>query len=53
MNNQKRREILERLREHNPHPTTERNFTTPAALALLRAYKAQHHVSVRRRPLDQ
>ena len=32
MNNQKRRLILERLRDDNPHPTTELNFTTPFEL---------------------
>ena len=32
MNNQKRRQILERLRDDNPHPTTELNFTTPFEL---------------------
>ncbi|MGL4794064.1 MAG: endonuclease III, partial [Aeromonas jandaei] len=34
MNNQKRREILERLREHNPHPTTELNFNSPFELLI-------------------
>ena len=34
MNNQKRRQILERLRDDNPHPTTELNFTTPFELLI-------------------
>ena len=34
MNNQKRRLILERLRDDNPHPTTELNFTTPFELLI-------------------
>ena len=31
MNKQKRIEILTRLREQNPHPTTELNFSSPFA----------------------
>ena len=41
MNNQKRREILERLRENNPHPTTELNFTTPFELLIAVMLSAQ------------
>jgi len=41
MNNQKRREILERLRENNPHPTTELNFTTPFELLIAVLLSAQ------------
>lgn len=32
MNKEKRLEILTRLRDNNPHPTTELNFTTPFEL---------------------
>ncbi|WP_432453136.1 MULTISPECIES: endonuclease III [unclassified Agarivorans] len=32
MNNSKRREILTRLRNDNPHPTTELNFSSPFEL---------------------
>ncbi|MGL5564465.1 MAG: endonuclease III, partial [Plesiomonas sp.] len=41
MNNQKRREILERLREHNPHPTTELNFNSPFELLIAVLLSAQ------------
>ena len=41
MNNPKRREILERLRENNPHPTTELNFTTPFELLIAVLLSAQ------------
>ena len=41
MNNQKRREILERLRENNPHPTTELNFNSPFELLIAVLLSAQ------------
>ena len=41
MNNQKRRLILERLRDDNPHPTTELNFTTPFELLIAVLLSAQ------------
>ena len=41
MNNQKRREILERLRENNPHPTTELNFSSPFELLIAVLLSAQ------------
>lgn len=41
MNNQKRREILERLREANPHPTTELNFASPFELLIAVLLSAQ------------
>jgi len=41
MNNQKRRQILERLRDDNPHPTTELNFTTPFELLIAVLLSAQ------------
>ena len=41
MNNTKRREILTRLRDANPHPTTELNFTTPYELLVAVTLSAQ------------
>ena len=41
MNNQKRREILERLRANNPHPTTELNFNSPFELLIAVLLSAQ------------
>ncbi|OFC72232.1 endonuclease III [Alteromonas confluentis] len=41
MNNTKRREILTRLRDANPHPTTELNFTTPFELLVAVTLSAQ------------
>ncbi|WP_270805776.1 endonuclease III [Aeromonas sp. QDB62] len=41
MNNQKRREILDRLRENNPHPTTELNFNSPFELLIAVLLSAQ------------
>lgn len=41
MNNQKRREILTRLRDDNPHPTTELNFSTPFELLVAVTLSAQ------------
>lgn len=41
MNNQKRREILERLRANNPHPTTELNFSSPFELLIAVLLSAQ------------
>lgn len=41
MNNQKRRQILERLRDDNPHPTTELNFKTPFELLIAVLLSAQ------------
>ena len=41
MNNKKRREILTRLRDANPHPTTELNFTTPYELLVAVTLSAQ------------
>ena len=41
MNNTKRREILTRLRDANPHPTTELNFGTPYELLVAVTLSAQ------------
>ncbi|HLV77374.1 MAG TPA: endonuclease III [Marinobacter sp.] len=41
MNKQKRIEIFSRLREANPHPTTELNFTTPFELLVAVILSAQ------------
>lgn len=41
MNKQKRIEILTRLRENNPHPTTELNFSTPFELLIAVILSAQ------------
>ena len=41
MNNQKRRQILERLRADNPHPTTELNFRNPFELLIAVLLSAQ------------
>jgi len=41
MNKQKRREILERLRAHNPKPTTELNFSNPFELLIAVLLSAQ------------
>lgn len=41
MNNTKRKEILTRLRDANPHPTTELNFTTPCELLVAVTLSAQ------------
>ncbi|WP_100642016.1 endonuclease III [Alteromonas facilis] len=41
MNNQKRVEILTRLRDANPHPTTELNFSTPFELLVAVTLSAQ------------
>jgi len=41
MNNTKRKEILTRLRDANPHPTTELNFTTPFELLVAVTLSAQ------------
>ncbi|MGJ8513615.1 endonuclease III [Carnimonas bestiolae] len=41
MNNEKRRQIFERLRADNPHPTTELNWTTPFELLVAVALSAQ------------
>ncbi|MBN6710680.1 endonuclease III [Haemophilus haemoglobinophilus] len=41
MNKQKRIEILTRLREQNPHPTTELNFSTPFELLIAVILSAQ------------
>ena len=41
MNNAKRREILTRLRDANPHPTTELNFSTPFELLVAVTLSAQ------------
>lgn len=41
MNAQKRRVIYERLREHNPHPATELNYTTPFELLIAVVLSAQ------------
>ncbi len=41
MNNTKRREILTRLRDANPHPTTELNFSTPLELLVAVTLSAQ------------
>ncbi|XOV78691.1 MAG: endonuclease III [Aestuariibacter sp.] len=41
MNKQKRLEILTRLRDANPHPTTELNFSTPFELLVAVTLSAQ------------
>lgn len=41
MNKQKRIEILSRLRENNPHPTTELNFSNPFELLIAVLLSAQ------------
>ncbi|MGQ0286747.1 endonuclease III [Pasteurellaceae bacterium 22721_9_1] len=41
MNKQKRIEILTRLRDQNPHPTTELNFSTPFELLIAVILSAQ------------
>ncbi|MCW8093080.1 endonuclease III [Alteromonas sp. ASW11-130] len=41
MNNVKRKEILTRLRDANPHPTTELNFSTPFELLVAVTLSAQ------------
>lgn len=41
MNKQKRLEILTRLRDNNPHPTTELNFTSPFELLVAVTLSAQ------------
>ncbi len=41
MNNAKRREILPRLRDANPHPTTVLNFSTPFELLVAVTLSAQ------------
>lgn len=41
MNKQKRYEILARLRENNPHPTTELNFSNPFELLIAVLLSAQ------------
>lgn len=41
MNNAKRREILTRLRDANPHPTTELNFDSPFELLVAVTLSAQ------------
>lgn len=41
MNKTKRQQILERLRNDNPHPTTELNFTTPFELLIAVILSAQ------------
>ena len=41
MNTQKRREILERLRDANPHPTTELHYNTPFELLIAVILSAQ------------
>ncbi|PVX40638.1 DNA-(apurinic or apyrimidinic site) lyase /endonuclease III [Pasteurella langaaensis DSM 22999] len=41
MNQQKRIEILTRLREHNPQPTTELNFSSPFELLIAVILSAQ------------
>lgn len=41
MNKQKRREILERLRDNNPKPTTELNFSNPFELLIAVILSAQ------------
>ncbi|MDB2330461.1 endonuclease III [Alteromonas sp.] len=41
MNNAKRKEILTRLRDANPHPTTELNFSTPFELLVAVTLSAQ------------
>ncbi len=52
MNKAKRLEILTRLRENNPHPTTELNFSSPFELliaVLLSAQATDVSVLIRRR----
>ena len=41
MNQQKRREIFERLRADNPHPTTELNYSSPFELLIAVILSAQ------------
>lgn len=41
MNKAKRLEILTRLRDNNPHPTTELNFTSPFELLIAVLLSAQ------------
>ena len=41
MNKAKRLEILTRLRDNNPHPTTELNFTSPFELLISVLLSAQ------------
>ncbi|GGD56690.1 endonuclease III [Lacimicrobium alkaliphilum] len=41
MNNLKRREMLTRLRDDNPHPTTELHYTTPFELLIAVILSAQ------------
>jgi len=41
VNQAKRREILTRLRDNNPHPTTELNFTSPFELLIAVLLSAQ------------
>ena len=41
MNAEKRRLILERLRENNPHPETELNFSSPFELLVAVTLSAQ------------
>ncbi|AWL11432.1 DNA-(apurinic or apyrimidinic site) lyase [Saliniradius amylolyticus] len=41
MNNQKRRQILERLRAENPNPTTELNYSSPFELLIAVLLSAQ------------
>lgn len=41
MNNTKRRQILERLRDENPHPTTELTFNSPFELLIAVLLSAQ------------
>lgn len=41
MNKQKRIEILTRLRDHNPHPTTELNYNSPFELLIAVILSAQ------------
>lgn len=41
MNKQKRIEILTRLREQNPHPTTELNYHSPFELLIAVILSAQ------------
>lgn len=41
MNKAKRLEILTRLRENNPHPTTELNFSSPFELLIAVLLSAQ------------
>ncbi len=46
MNKAKRLEILTRLRENNPHPTTELNFSSPFELLIAVLLSAQGPMSV-------